>query len=138
MKKRIIHIVLTPLLFFMTFGVSSAALFEIWRGTSGGGCNKSATGCSLCDGVKVVVNVINDLTTLATVIAVGMTVYGAVMLMISAGSEERVRKGKGIITSAVIGLIIVLAGWLIVNTVLHLVTGTIDFPWADIQCYNLQ
>ncbi len=136
MKKRIANFFLAPLLFFMTFGTSSAAFIDIWKGTSGGGCNKSATGCSLCDGVKVVVNSINILTELAVVLAVGMTVYGAIVLMISGGSEERVKKGRGSITSAIIGLIIVLAGWLIINTVLHLITGNIDFPWADIQCYN--
>ncbi len=137
MKKQVRSFVLAPILFFMTFGVSSAALIDIWKGTSGGGCNKSAAGCSLCDGVKVAANIINTMTEVAIILAVGMTIYGAIMLMVSGGSEERVRKGKGIITSAVIGLVIVLAGWLIINTVLHLITGKVDFPWADIQCYNI-
>ncbi len=137
MKKQITSILLTPVLFLMTFGVSSAAFIDIWKGTSNGGCNTSATGCSLCDGVKVVVNVINIMTEVAVILTVGMTVYGAIMLMISGGSEERVRKAKGIITSAVIGLVIVLVGWLVINTVLHLITGNINFPWADIQCYKM-
>ncbi len=137
MKKQIKFFLLTPVLFFLTSNVSRAAFIDIWKGTSNGGCNTSATGCSLCDGVKVAVNIINIMTELAVILTVGMTVYGAIMLMISGGSEERVRKGRGIITSAVIGLVIVLVGWLIINTVLHLLTGNINFPWADIQCYNI-
>ncbi len=138
MKKTIASLFFAPLLFLLTFGISHAALFDIWKGTSNGGCNASDSGCNLCDAVKVVVNIVNDLTTFAIIAAVGMTVYGAIVLMISGGSEERVKKGKSVIFTAVTGLVIVLAGWLIINTILHFLTGRVDFPWANIQCYNVK
>ena len=115
----------------------SAALFDIWKGTGKSGgptCNVAPGGCSLCDGLQVAINIVNDLTTLAIIITVGMIVYGAVRMMLSGGSETLVKEARGIITSAVIGLVIVLCGWLIVNTFIHILSGNIDFPWANIKC----
>jgi hypothetical protein len=118
-------------------GIASAAAFDIWAGTGKNGetCNVAAGGCSLCDGLQVAINVVNGITTLAVVITVGMTVYGAVRMMLSGGSEQMVKDAKGIITSAVIGFVIVLCGWLIVNTFIHIIAPSgVDFPWATIKC----
>jgi hypothetical protein len=114
-----------------------AAIFEIWKNTGEPGgptCNVAAGGCSLCDGLQVAVNIVNDLTTLAIVVTVGMIVFGAIRLMLSGGSEQAVKGAKGTITSAVIGLVIVLCGWLIVNTFIHILSGNVDFPWANVTC----
>ena len=54
--------------------------------------------------------------------------------MIAGGSEDNVKKGREIIKMAVIGLIIALTAWVIVNTVLHFLTGNPNFPWAKINC----
>jgi len=69
---------------------------------------------------------------------------GGFIFIISAGSESRVRTGKRIMTTAVIGIVLVLSAWLIVNTILFFLTGqetggiaTIgDFmqPWNEIDC----
>ena len=84
--------------------------------------------------MTVAINLVNSLTTVALILAVGMIVYGAIRLMLSAGSEQMVKEAKGIFTSAVIGLVIVLCGWLIINTVIHVIAGQIDFPWAAVVC----
>jgi hypothetical protein len=46
------------------------------------------------------------------------------------------KEAKGIITKAVIGLVIVLCSWLIINTLIHLILGRVDFPWNNVQCQN--
>lgn len=121
---------------------ASAALFDIWRGTgpkeglfSGKTCNIAPGGCSLCDGLTVAINLVNDLTTAAIAVTVAMIVYGAIRMMISGGSETAVKEAKGIITSAVIGLVVVLCGWLIINTVLHIIADPGNpLPWANVKC----
>lgn len=117
----------------------SAAIFDIWKNTGKAGgatCNIAPGGCSLCDGLQVAINVVNGLTTAAIVITTAMIIYGAVRLMLSGGSEQMVKDAKSTITSAVIGLIIVLCAWLIINTVIHIISGNVNFPWANIQCKN--
>jgi hypothetical protein len=107
---------------------------NIWEGTSGGGCNKAAMGCTFCDALIVAKNIIKFLSETAFAIAVVMIVYGAIVLMTAGGSEERVTKGKGIITNAVIGLVIALAAWLIINELLQILSGNPTYPWSDITC----
>ena len=138
MKKtaKIFSVFAPVYLFFVNF--ASAAFLDIWRrtGKSGGStCNIDPAGCGLCDGLKVAVNIVNDASTVATILVTGMMVYGAIRLMISGGSEEMVKEAKGIFKSAVIGLIIVLCSWLIIDTVIHLIAGPSNpFPWNNIQC----
>lgn len=137
---------------FVFANLASAQTINIWQGayncqqynrdgtcgklyTGSDTCNTTAGGCSLCNGLQVAINVINEIETLAVVITVGMIIYGAVRLMLSGGSEQMVKEARGIITSAVIGFIIVLCGWVIINTFIHIISPSgINFPWASIKC----
>jgi len=139
MSKKIIGALYVSVLgSFFFVKPASAALFDIWRGTGTNNqtCNVSPKGCSLCDGLTVAINIVNDLTTFAIVATVGMVVYGAVRMMLSGGSEEAFKEAKGTITKAVIGLVIVLCSWLIINTLIHLILGRVDFPWNNVRCQN--
>ena len=54
-----------------------------------------------------------------------MFVYGGILFLISAGSSDKVSQAKKIITSAVVGLLIVFASWLIIRFAL----GAIGIEW---------
>jgi hypothetical protein len=108
----------------------------IWcgTGTAGTACNNLAGGCTLCDGIKVTQNIIQMLFELAIPVATAMIAWGAFVFMTAGGSDERVKKGRQIMTSAVIGLVVVLGAWIIINTMLHLLTGQANFPWNTVRC----
>lgn len=56
--------------------------------------------------------------------AVGLAIiYAGAMYMLSFGSEERLGKGKAAVTAAVVGLVIVLTAYLVVNTIISTLTG---------------
>lgn len=57
-------------------------------------------------------------------VAVILIIYGGFTWMTSAGNEERVKKAKEIIKASVIGLVIVLASWMIVTFVIGRVNST--------------
>ncbi|MDP2704327.1 MAG: pilin [bacterium] len=97
--------------------------FNIWEGTSGGGCNTAEGGCRFKDFEIVILNVLNFLFVIAIPITVGMIVWGAIQLMTSGGSTEKAKKAKHTMTLAVIGFVIVLASVLIVNTVKRILLG---------------
>lgn len=96
--------------------------------------------CTLCDFFRLGQNIINFLLTdVALPLTTVMIAVGGVMLAISGGSPKRQELGKKILTSAVIGLIVVLASWLILNTVINLLAGGekptgFPWPWNEIQC----
>jgi len=60
------------------------------------------------DPVLVIVRVVNYVLTFIGVIFLMMTIYGGFMWMTAAGNEEKVKKGKGLLQTAVIGLVIVI------------------------------
>ena len=67
--------------------------------------------------VHVLIKYAIYLSMLAVTVAI---VYAAFMYIISAGEMEKINKAKGAIKAAIIGLVIVLTGWILVNTVLGL------------------
>jgi len=121
----------------LLFGVAFPALaIDIWKGAkcvevAGGGPTQS---CDFCDALTVTQNIIGYLTELAFVIVIAMIVWGALQMVISAGSSEKFAHGKKGITDAVIGLLVIMATWLIINEFLHIMTGGLAIPWDQISC----
>ncbi len=61
--------------------------------------------------------------------------WGAFVIMTAGGSEEKVKKGKEIMTTAITGLVIMLSARLIIGTVLQVLTGSATkIPWTTIKC----
>ena len=114
-----------------------AQAINIWEGTGLGGetCNVAGP-CNFCDGLIVVSNILTLLFEIAIPIAVAMIVWGAIRLMFAGGSTERVSSARKIITSAVVGIIIVFAVVVILRTLFHILSGSPDFPWESITCQS--
>ncbi|MFH1192953.1 MAG: pilin [Candidatus Jorgensenbacteria bacterium] len=115
-----------------------AVIANIWEGAKCGDEIITTGGpkgpCDFCDGLIVTSNVIQFIWQIAFVVAVGMIVWGALQLMTSGGSEERVSKGKKTMTAAVTGLVIALVAWLVVSEILQFLSGEPSFPWSQITC----
>lgn len=107
--------------------VSAYAVYDltnpIWNGRYAVSCAASNTPCSFCDGLRVVVNIIDGLTLLAIPIAVLVIGYGGFRIMTSGSSSAGMSAGWGAIRSAGIGVVVALGAWLIVNTVFSLLSG---------------
>ncbi len=91
--------------------------------------------CTLCDFLKFLQNLITYFTELIFALAGGFIVWGAVEIMTSGGSEERVKEGKNRVTIAITGIAIALAAWLFIGTVFQLLTNSSSkIPWNEIEC----
>lgn len=66
-------------------------------------------------------NVMNFLISIFGALAVLMVIVGGVMYIISAGDPQRVEMAKKTIMGAVIGVVVALMAWVIVNTIVSLV-----------------
>lgn len=60
---------------------------------------------------------------LSGVAALGVIIYGGLMWILSGGSPDKIEKGKNALTGAVIGVIIVLTAWIVINFLLQSLTG---------------
>lgn len=105
----------------------------IWNGRYAVSCAASNTPCSFCDGLRVVVNIIDGLTLLAIPIAVLVIGYGGFRIMTSGSSSAGMSAGWGAIRSAGIGVVVALGAWLIVNTIFSLLSGGTGLSGIECQ-----
>lgn len=89
--------------------------------------------CTSCDFLTLAANLAQFILTLIGGIVVGMVVLGGVMLLLSAGSSERVQKGKSIIVGAFIGLAIVLGAYMAVNAFIASFLGA---SFSNVQLFG--
>lgn len=117
----------------------AALISNIWQGAYCGAASPITSGgptgpCNFCDGLVVTANVVQYLWQIAFVLAVAMIIWGAFQLMTSGGSETKVSQGKKTMTSAVVGLVIALTAWLIVNELIMVLSGNPGLPWSQVTC----
>jgi len=97
---------------------------------------EGAPKCDLCELLHTGQHVLAALVYAGVIASLIFILVGAVTIMISGGNEATFAKGKGTLVSAVVGLIIVLAAWLIVDTILNFLANPSGFPlpWYRISC----
>lgn len=125
---------LPPLLIVIAIAPLCAFAAEsgIWKGVY---CNEVGKGpCTFCEMIKVASNVVEVLRNFAFGIGVLAIVAGAILMMISAGNAKKFQTGKSFIVNAIIGIVIALTAWLIINTLLSVIAGDATLPWNEIEC----
>ena len=75
------------------------------------------------DAVSIVTNILEAVFGITAILATVVIIIGGVMYMTSRGSEDKVKRAKDAILYAVIGLIVSIAAYAIVNFVLNNVKG---------------
>ncbi|MHB9019300.1 MAG: pilin [Minisyncoccota bacterium] len=91
--------------------------------------------CSLCSVFELIKNIIDWLVGFIVAISVGFIVWAGISMMFSGGDSGALSKAKEMATTAVIGVAIALSGWLIIGTVLGVLTGSDKvMPWNKITC----
>jgi hypothetical protein len=112
------------------------------------GC--SGTDCSMCNIVDLTNGLIQWLIGFLFVLFAIIIAYAGFGLVTSGGNSHAMDEAKGRFTNAIIGLIIVLAAWLVVDTIMR---GLVGRPgaegqipgsgevsgwlfWSEVQCYT--
>lgn len=95
--------------------------------------------CNLCYLFLMLSNVMNYMVNMVGIIAVVFLVIGGGVKVISGGSEELNKKGNGIITNTIIGTVIVLVAWLLINTIFTIAGFTrenigLTGNWFEFTC----
>ena len=97
--------------------------------------NPGQPACNICSLLALIQILINYAIDLAFAFAGLFIAWGAFVIMTAGGSEEKVKKGKEVMTTAIVGLVIMLSAWLILGTVLQVLTGSATkLPWTSITC----
>lgn len=112
-KKKIkIYFLLVFSLAFLFYSYSPAlALASLSENVP---CMKTGN-CGINDFVLLAIGVSKMILGVSGAVTLLFFIYGGFMMLISGGSQERVSKGKQIITGAVIGLVIIFTSYSIIS-----------------------
>ncbi|MBI2041420.1 MAG: hypothetical protein HYT20_00175 [Candidatus Nealsonbacteria bacterium] len=94
--------------------------------------------CEFCDIFVMGSNLLEWIFTwVVPTVASLMFIIGGVLLLFAGAKADAFNKAKGVITAAVVGLLIIFAAWVIVNTVFDKI-GVVElgngWKWYNIQC----
>jgi len=89
----------------------------------------SCTGaqCNFCDFVDTVNNIVTFLFKLLSIFAILGLVYAGFTLVTSAGNPSALEKAKGIFSNVVIGFIIIISAWLVVDTIMKMLVDQEEY-----------
>lgn len=79
--------------------------------------------CTPCDAVQVLVTLSDMIVSLSGAAALLAFIVGGILMITSYGSD-RITAGKNTIMAALVGLLIVFAAWILVNTLILLLFGS--------------
>lgn len=132
MRYGILTLVFAAIFLFLP-GATQAALVPLQCS----GINAPVT-CGTCEFFDLVRNVIEFIIVVASSIAVLIFMYAGFLYLTSGGSMEKAKKANSMFTSVVIGYILILAAFLIVDLIMQTLVSE-EFPsilnWNDdIEC----
>jgi hypothetical protein len=94
------------------------------------GTEANPSPCTICHLYYLVGNVVDFLITFILIPLAGFSLaWAGIKFILSGGNEGEVTRAKEILTNTVWGIIIALAAWLVVNTVVSLLIDPTSFPW---------
>ena len=96
-----------------------------------------ATACNFCYLAKLIQNVVNFLVMVTIPISVAMFAWAGILFFTATGDPKRINRARSIFRSVLIGFIITITGWLVVQVVLQSITRG-DFytanNWVNLNC----
>jgi uncharacterized membrane protein YidH (DUF202 family) len=98
--------------------------------------------CNTCHVMTLAQNILNFLVGISAFIGIMVLAYGGFLMLTAAGNASQIERGKNFIWNVLIGLLIVLVAWLIIDTVMKYTNLSSDItegaggfgPWNQIQC----
>jgi hypothetical protein len=124
----------TVLLFFLLF-VPLGGLFAQFPGGSGNGivpCD--GPDCDICSLAALGQGIINFAVYFSVIVATLLFVYAGFLYITAQGNPAQVSKATGVFKKVLIGMIIVLASWLIVDLIMTTFASKSFGPWNQIVC----
>lgn len=89
--------------------------------------------CGTCDFLQFFANGAALIEYLLSAVVLGMIVIGGFFWITSAGNSERVSKGKAIMGGAIVGALIVMLGYIMVNTTIGAFVGATNY--SDVSLF---
>lgn len=92
----------------------------------------SGADCDLCDLVQLAQNILNFAIYLSVFVAALLFAYAGIRYVSAGGNPSTISQAHSIFANVFIGLLIILAAWLVVDTLMKTLTGGTFGPWNQV------
>lgn len=107
--------------YVLLFGMLSIALIPVVTTAQIVPC--SGPDCNWNSLIELAERILDFIITISIIVAALMFAYAGWLFFSDSGNSSNVEQGKKIFAAVVIGLVIVLTAWLVVNTIIDTLTG---------------
>lgn len=99
----------------------------------------SGSTCDFCSLVQMIGDIVTWLISFSTVAAGIAFAWAGFLMITAAGNMEQIKKGKNIFSNVLIGFLLMLGAWLIVDTILSMLVGAESSffetrRWNEVNC----
>ncbi len=95
-------------------------------------CNNAGGCASICDIAQFAQNMLTDAIYLAVFFSAIAFVYAGFLSATAGGDAGKFKKAKQVFGNVVIGLVVILAAYLVVDTVMRTLVGAPLIPWGSV------
>lgn len=88
--------------------------------------------CSVCDIATTAQNVLNTAIFIMVFLSAVLFAWAGWKMLTAQGNTESYSQGKAIFGNVVLGLVIILAGWIVIDTLMKTMTNGSFGPWNKI------
>jgi len=113
-------------IFFLTPVTSYAEIVPCGNGES--------DECSVCDLQTLANEVIEAIVVIGALLATLLFVNAGILYVLSPSNPGNIAKAHSIFTSTLVGFLIILGSWLIIDVIMDTLTGSDD--WKNVLCVN--
>jgi hypothetical protein len=95
-----------------------------------------ADACNFCDLIQLFNNGVRFAVAFSVIVATLMFVYAGILYFSASARQDNIKKAHGIFSRVFVGLVLVLAAWLIIDVVMKTLAGDSGNmgPWNEIRC----
>jgi hypothetical protein len=90
------------------------------------GTSQQPEQCTWADFIALANNIVSFIVFLSSMLVVIAFCYAGFLYLTAAGNSGQVEKAHGVFKTAIMGLVIVLCGWLLIATILKIMVGDSD------------
>lgn len=88
--------------------------------------------CTVCDVAQLSQNILNTGIFIAVFFSAVLFAWAGWKVLTSGGDSEQYSSGKRIFTNVIVGLVIILAAWLLIDTLMKTLTNGSFGPWNKV------
>lgn len=126
-RRKLVILFATLLMCVPSFVLAAGLLTIVPESCNGiGGCQ------SICDIALIAQNVLNDGIYIAVFLSAVLFAWAGFKMLTNVANPGEITRAKEIFVNVAIGLVIILAGWLVVDVLMRTLVGGSVMPWNKV------